>query len=386
MTEKELSEIKKRIRYDKNNITKLYCCLVNTKKEITATFTQTVGLLPLEENEFLFKHMKKVLSGAPDRNLHDIVFSTEQVSGSEEHKLFMTLCESELENEAALRSLYEKIASSYQSDDSYLIILGCDKYDVPTKTKNDEFMDDASEQVFKYIICAVLPVKATRMGLGFSGGSNSFKMVGADMAVSAPELGFMFPTFDDRSTNIYNALYYTRVESENGKDVARTVFNTEMPMPAQEQKEGFRNLLAEAADDECSYDFIQSVHDHLSDMIEDHKNTNQAEPLLLGKKDVKRVLQDCGASESKISAFDEKYDTVLGEHTEIRPQAVINTKQFEVRTPDVTVKVKPDKSYMLDTRIIDGVKYIMIRAEEGVEVNGVSIHIDAVEQKDSAAE
>ena len=53
----------------------------------------------------------------------------------------------------------------------------------------------------------------------------------------------------------------------------------------------------------------------------------------------------------------------------------MSTKQLEVKTPDVTVKVNPDRSDLVKTEVIDGVKYILIRAEDGVEVNGVDINI-----------
>lgn len=377
MTEKEVAEIRRRFKPDKNNITKLRGCYVNGKKEILSEFTQSVSLLSLEESESIFKILKRTLSGSIGKNLNDIEFSTQQVSESEEHKLLMHLRETELQDDEAVKTLYEKIINSYVTEDNYLILLACDVYDIPTKTKNDEMLDDASEEVFTYFLCSICPVKLTKSGLGFSALDNSFRNIGADMAVSAPEVGFMFPSFDDRSTNIYNVLYYTRSTAENHKEVAEAVFNTDIPMPAEEQKETFRHLIAETVEKECSYEFVQSVHDHLSEMIEEHKNNKNPEPLILGKKEVKRVLENCGASEEGIAAFDEKYDSGFGEKTEIHPQNVIDPKQFEVKTPDVTIKVNPERSYMLETRVIEGVKYIMIRAEEGVEVNGVSINFPA---------
>ena len=218
MNEKEIAEIRKRLKHDKNNITKLYGCYVSSNKEIKNEFTQTVGLIPLETNEMLFNVIKKTLSGRVGKNLHDIAFRTEQVGASDEHKLLMTL--------------YEKIVNSYPSDEDYLIILGCDKYDLPNFSKNDETMEDDSTEIFRYIICCVCPIRLTKTMLGFSNADNTFGNVGADNTVSAPEIGFMFPSFDDRSTNIYNALYYTKSTDENYQTVIDTLFNTEVLMPA----------------------------------------------------------------------------------------------------------------------------------------------------------
>ena len=375
MNEKEIAEIRKRLKHDKNNITKLYGCYVSANKEIKNEFVQTVGLIPLETNEMLFNMIKKTLSGRIGRNLHDISFRTEQVGASEEHQLLMTLRDSELQNEAAVHELYEKIVNSYPTDENYLILLGCDTYDLPNLSKNDETMEDDSTEVFRYIICCVCPIKLTKTMLGFSNADNTFGNIGADNSVSAPEIGFMFPAFDDRSTNIYNAVYYTKSADENYETVTDTLFNTEVLMPASEQKETFQSLIAETAGDDCNYELMQNVHEHITEMIAEHKNTKADEDLSVGKTEIKKILSDCGVSEDHISKFDENYDNSFGEKTSFNPQNIIDEKNFEIKTPDVTIKVKPDKSYLLETKVIDGVKYVMVRAEEGVEVNGVKINI-----------
>ncbi len=49
--------------------------------------------------------------------------------------------------------------------------------------------------------------------------------------------------------------------------------------------------------------------------------------------------------------------------------------KIQVKTPSVTVQVDPQRAELIQTRVIDGVKYILIRADEEVTVNGVHIHI-----------
>ena len=193
--------------------------------------------------------------------------------------------------------------------------------------------------------------------------------------MSAPELGFLFPAFQDRSANIYSALYYTRDIAENHKEFVDAVFRSEIPLPAAAQKEAFQSILGETLAEDCKYDVVQAVHDQLSGMIEEHKTNKEAEPLVVSKNTVKRVLENCGISESRVEAFDEKYDAEFGPDTDISPRNIVDSKQFEVCTPDVTIRVNPERSDLLETRVIDGKKYILIRAEEGVEVNGVRIHI-----------
>jgi hypothetical protein len=113
----------------------------------------------------------------------------------------------------------------------------------------------------------------------------------------------------------------------------------------------------------------------LSLMIQEHKTNKEEEPLKISKRTVKGVLESCGVSQSHVTAFEEEYDDEFGVDTEISPRNIIDVKQFEVRTPDVTIRVNPERRDLIQTRLIDGSKYIVIRADEGVEVNGVNINI-----------
>ena len=86
------------------------------------------------------------------------------------------------------------------------------------------------------------------------------------------------------------------------------------------------------------------------------------------------MLQECGVSEERVAAFEARYDEEFGA-ADLRVQNIVDVKKFELRTPDVVVKVNPERSDLIQTRTIDGSRYILIRADEGVEVNGVNISI-----------
>jgi hypothetical protein len=272
-----------------------------------------------------------------------------------------------------VHEFYGRTIQTLNLEGNYLILLACDKYDVPSYSKDGEKQD--SSEVFSYFLCSICPVKLTKPALSYYPYENRFRNIAADWYVSAPELGFLFPAFDDRSANIYNAVYYSRDITENHPELVDVVFKSEIPMPAAAQKETFQSILGETIADDCSFEVVQAVHEQLSEMIVEHKTNKEVEPLVISKKTVKGVLESCGVSESRVTAFEEKYDTEFGADTEISPRNIIDTKQIEVRTPDVTIRVNPERSDLVETRIIDGAKYILIRADEGVEVNGVNIHI-----------
>lgn len=215
----------------------------------------------------------------------------------------------------------------------------------------------------------------TKPALSYYAHDDRFHSREADWLVAPPELGFLFPAFDDRRANIYNALYYTRSVSENHQELADALFHLEIPMPAAAQKETFGEILGDALAGECSYEVVQSVHDELCGMIEEHKADRESEPLKVSRQEVRQVLESCGVSDEHVEAFEQRYEAEFGADIGLSPKNLVDTRQLELRTPDVTIKVNPERSDLVETRIINGVKYILIRANDGVEVNGVPIHI-----------
>lgn len=375
MIDKEISEVRRHLRRDRSNITHIYGCYVNDNKEIISEFKQSVGMMPENESDKYFALLRRSLSGSLGKNLIDITFKTSQVADSPEHKLLMALRESRLEDEEKRLEFYQKIIDTVVLEGNYLILLGCDSYDVPFKSKDDSFQKDSSEEVYRFLLCCICPVKQTKADLHYIPEEKVFHDGAMNQMVSAPVLGFLFPAFDNRSTNIYNALYYTH-DTKGAQDaLIEAIFNTPVPQPAAEQKKSFEALLTTSLGDECSLDVVQTVHDQICQRIELHKESKVPEPLLISKEDVKEVLSSCGVSEEHVAKFSVDYDEVFGFEADLHPKNIIDNKHFELKTPDVVIKVDPARSDLIETRVIGGVKYIMICADEEVEVNGVNIHI-----------
>ena len=375
MNEKEIAELRRRFRQDKSSITHVRGCYVNENREIISEFDQSLTLSRQEDAEKILAVLRKTLSGAVGRNLLDIEFDTRQVVEGDEHRLLMALRDSRLADQEAVHALFRRVIASLDLAGNYLILLAYDAYDVPYRSKDGQRQDDASDQVFTYILCAVCPVKLTKDALSYYIQENQFRSVEADWVVAAPEVGFLFPAFDDRATNLYNALYYTRDISQSHPDFVDALFKSQVPMPAAVQKETFQSILGDTLEEECRYEVVQAVHDELCGMIAAHKESKEEDPLVVSKVTVKRVLHECGVSPDHVERFEEQYDRQFGPEADLPPRNIVDEKQLEVKTPDVTIRVSPERSDLVETRIIDGRRYILIRAEEGVEVNGVQIHI-----------
>ena len=376
MNIKEVGEIRRRVRRDRSNMTAIYGCYVNGAKEIVSEFKQSTGIMPENEAEKYFGLLKRTLSGSIGKNLIDISFKTSQVADSPEHKLLMDLRKTELKDESLRVELYTKIIQSVSFDEGFLILIGCDSYDVPFKSSDDETQADASNETYTYLLCAVCPVKQTKPNLRYVAENKEFHDGGIAQVPAAPEVGFLFPAFDNRATNIYNALFYTHSPKQNYEELANSLFCVQVPQPAAEQKKSFEALLGASLKEECSLEVVQTVHEQLCQSIELHKESKVAEPLLISKEQVKQSLAECGVSDKNIAKFSVEYDEVFGFEAQLHPKNIINNRRFEIKTPDVSIQVSPERADLIETRIIDGVKYILICADENVEVNGVPITIE----------
>ncbi|MBQ9847959.1 MAG: DUF4317 domain-containing protein [Clostridia bacterium] len=373
MNDREIATIRRRMRPEKNNVGRIRGCYVNDNHTIISEFDQMLGMISDNEAEEILSLLRRTLSGTIGRNLIDISFSNQQVLDSDEHRLLSSLRNSSLSDSDAVKAFFEKTIASLELEGSYFILIANDKYDIFTYNEDGEKND--SSEMFSYILCAVCPIKAAKPSLGYNLSENKFKNIIRDSMISAPEIGFMFPAFDSNSANIYNALFYTRDVSLSHESFTKAIFNTEMPLPATEQTESIAGILNSTVAEGCSLELVQAVQGQLLELAADHKANKEEEPLMLSSKDMGSLLRFGGVNEETVSAFSEKIEEDLGVAA-IPPANIIDIKKFEVKTPEVTVKVSPEHSDLIETRVIDGTKYLLIRADGDVEVNGIRININ----------
>ena len=374
MIQKELNELRRRWRPEKNAVSRIYGCFVNSSREIVSDLDESLGMMPQEESEQYVSLLKKGLSGSLGKNLIDIVFSTQQVADSEEHRLLTALRTSQLKDNEVRQAFYRKVIDGLDmGESSYLLLLACDSYDVPHRSKDDSVQADASDEVFTYIVCVVCPIKEGKVELGYFPGDNEFHCA-AGQTVAAPELGFLFPAFDDRAANLYNALFYTRKPSEIHQEFIDAVFRVEPPMSAAEQRDTFETILEDALGADCGIEVAQAIHDQLSSQIREHKESKNTEPLTMTAGAVGKILLECGVTEEKVAAFQTQCGERFGIGAVLNPANLIDPGKYEVKTAQATIQIDPEFSYAVTARVIDGRTYLLLPAEE-VQVNGLPIRV-----------
>lgn len=381
MNKKEIAEIKKRFTKTKCSITRICGCYVDAEKEKRMTLKEAFLGLPEEE---MFKYIdifRKTLSGSIGKTLFNMEFPSEQETREDGTQVFlMKLLESKLQDDDLLHEFYDKVIADYGYPENYFIILVHDAYDIPKITTDGVENFDASEYVYDYLLCSICPVKLTKPGLSYNAETNHIQDRIRDWLVQPPELGFLFPAFNDRNMDIHSLLYYSKNSDELDLAMAEHLLGCQMPLPAKSQKETFNAIVEESLGLECDYEVVKSIHENLNQMVEENKEN--PEPLTLDRTDMTKLLEKSGVEDEQIEVFETRYDETIGEKETLMAANISNTRKFEVRTPDVTVQVNPERTDLVETKIIDGVPCLVIEINDLVEVNGIQIVSDLSKDTD----
>ena len=372
MNKTEITEIKKIFKKDDNGITRICGCYVDAEKNKRMELKEAFYSLPEEE---MFKYVdifRKTLSGTLGKNLMNMEFPMEEETKEDgKQKFMMKLVDSGLQDDALLDEFYDMVIQTYEYTGNYFIILIHTAYDIPSITADVIENEDASDYVYNFILCSICPVKLSKAGLCYNPENNSIEDCVRDWIVQVPANGFLFPAFNERNTDIHSLLYFAKNADEIDIDFSYNLLGCTFPIPAKEQKETFHALVEESLGNTCDYETVKTLHENLNEMIEENKEN--PEPLELDKEDVKKILSSCGVSEEKIDVFEEKFTENVGEDQKLVADNIANLRKFEVKTPNVTIQVNPDRTDLVNTQIIDGVPCIVIECSDEVEVNGIRV-------------
>lgn len=378
MNKKEVSEIKKLMAPDRSAITRICGCYVDGEKKKRTELKEAFLSIPQEEMFKYFEIFRKTLSGTIGKNLINLNFPLEQEFENGTQQFLLRLRDSQLKDDALLEQFYDKIIESYYYGENYYIILIHGAYDIPKRGTDNIEMDDASDYVYEYILCSICPVKLSKAGLCYNSENNTIEERIRDWIVDVPDSGFLFPAFHDRNTDIHSMLYYSRNAKELQTGLIEDVFGCSAPLTAVDQKESFNSLLEETLKDNCNYETIRTVHEKLTEQMKEKEEEASSEPVTLNRLDVKRILEH--AANTELEDFDQAFEESVGEEVQLLAANIANTQKFEIKTPEVTIKVASDRTDLVETKWIDGVPCLVIQITDQIQVNGV--HVNAMKPDD----
>lgn len=385
MTRKELNEIKSQYTLEDCGILRLCGCYVDGERNKITQFKENFLNLPEEEKHKYFDIFKKTLSGTPGKNLVDMKFNVDAYADEGARTFLMNLRDSGLKDDRLLNEFYDRIINNYSYVGNYLILLINQVYDIPAVTTDNIEMDDASDEVYSYILCSICHVNLSKPGLGYDEEDNNFHDKKQNHMVDVPDVGFLFPAFNKRSADEDMTLFYTKDVSEFEDGLIDCLLDCAVPLPAKQQKETFTSLVNEALGEEADLEIVKNIHENLEQIIEEKKQESPA-PVMLDKTEMKDLLEKSGVKEEKLENFEEHFEMAAGEHGKLVASNVSSGKKFEVKTPDVVIKINSDKTDIVSTQVIDGRQCLVIQIDERLEVNGISVNPDTGEVIDRTAE
>ena len=385
MTRKELNEIKSQYTLEDCGILRLCGCYVDGERNKITQFNENFLNLPEEEKHKYFDIFKKTLSGTPGKNLVDMKFNVDAYADEGARTFLMNLRDSGLKDDRLLNEFYDRIINNYSYVGNYLILLINQVYDIPAVTTDNIEMDDASDEVYSYILCSICHVNLSKPGLGYDEEDNNFHDKKQNHMVDVPDVGFLFPAFNKRSADEDMTLFYTKDVSEFEDGLIDCLLDCAVPLPAKQQKETFTSLVNEALGEEADLEIVKNIHENLEQIIEEKKQESPA-PVMLDKTEMKDLLEKSGVKEEKLENFEEHFEMAAGEHGKLVASNVSSDKKFEVKTPDVVIKINSDKTDIVSTQVIDGRQCLVIQIDERLEVNGISVNPDTGEVIDRTAE
>ncbi|MGI6070561.1 MAG: DUF4317 domain-containing protein [Blautia sp.] len=371
MIKKEILEIRKLFTPSKCNLTRICGCYVDAEKNKRTELKEAFLSIPEEEAFKYFDIFRKSLSGSLGKNLLNMEFPLHQEEAGGTQEFLMRLRNSKLQDDELLEEFYDKIIENYIYGENYYIIVVHGAYDLPKRASDGTDMWDAGEDVYNYIFCSICPVNLSKAGLCYNAQTNTIEDRTRDWIVETPDLGFLFPAFNDRNTDIHGLLYYSKNPEQLQSELIDQMLGCTQPLSAKGQKETFNVLIEETLGDNCDYESVRGIHDQLNELMT--VNQDAPVPLELDKTEVKKLLADHGATEEGLEMMEHFYDDSVGEKASLLAANVINTRKFEIKTPDVVVQVNPERTDLVETKTIGDKNYLVIEINDRVEVNGISV-------------
>ena len=406
MNKKDVMELKKRFKKESCSIDRLAGCYVDANKNKAIKFNES--FLNMDDEEF-YKYLeiaKKTLTGTLGNNILELDFPLEEeATGGKQHFLY-ALRNDGLCSEDLLDRLYDLIIDGYNYVGNYLILVFHDTYDIITKTSDNMKLDE-SEEVYEYLLVSICPVVLSKAGLGVREDENRIGARIRDWVVGVPDLGFLFPAFDNRSADIHKVDYFIRDAKDSHSEVISDVLGCAPRMTATEQRNTFSAIVKRAFlnDTENGNEALINIQESFNALINtgEEFTENEINSIILTPETIDEILVENNIEGEKARVIKE---VTLDEFMEelplvsnlidnkalaanererekkelVKEVASLKNKVSELEeatssseSGDVSIFVYPERAEKIHTEIIDDKKYILIPVDDNstVKVNGV---------------
>lgn len=374
MNRSNVQEIKKTLAIkvdDIPSIDTICTCFVNGNKEKLISNTEKYSSLEEEEQFKYIDILKGALTGAIGKKLINLEYTSDESSVDAEKKMAKAY-KNMFSDDAVRDALFDQIIDNFSLDENYLIVVGHGIYDAPVKASDGAKLEDETDS-YEFMVAAICPVHSTKAGLTLDSGSGRMVSSKQVQIVQAPVNGFLYPAFNDRQTDLHGLLFFTKKPEEDHPELMEALIGVKAPTSSVKQQNIFETIIADVTNGKADLEVVKAVQENLTEIVEQGQLI--AEEKSLTKDDIKQVLVESGIDEEKLSDFDHIYERAGGEDdTDFKAQNLVTLDKFQLKTPDIEIKIKPDKRRLVRQERVRGKRCIVVELEDGnIELNGIQV-------------
>lgn len=381
MNNSEILELKKRLKFADDASVRIEACyIIGSEKRVQSRMNCYLTQLEEGDQHKYIEILKKGLSGVLNRNLLNLSFKRDP-DGDTKQKLLLELRDSALDNKEILDKLYDSIIENYSTVGNFLVVTMYDAYDVMRKG-TDGSSQGESEEVFRYIYTCICPVNLSKAALSYHEDENVIAGRVRDWVVDMPDVGFLYPAFNDRSTDVNGLLYYCKDPLLVHPEIMENTLGCEEELTSVAETEIFHRVLENVINEVPEYDtfeVVRSVQDNLNDMVEGRVFFDSP---TIDKEGVKKLLKDSGIKEEHLPVVEEEFEKEVGENGFLHIDRIKDKGKIDIKGENVKISVKPEASEIVEIRMIEGRKCLVIPMDSDVEVNGIIKKIVAKLEKE----
>lgn len=380
MDKKSIGELRRRLKKDSCTFTKMCGCYVNDSKNKVIKLDET--FLNLEDEEY-YKYLeiaKKVLSTNVGNNILELDFPLEEEQPGGHQQFLLGIKKSGLKDQGLLDAFYDMVIEKYDSLGNYLILLFHDVYDVMTKTTDNNKLDE-SEEVYEYIICAICPMILSKPGLGYNKSDMRIGTLNREWMVGMPETGFIFPAFNERSSDIHSVLMYTADSKNPHNELIQDILGCREKLTFVQKQNVLCDMVSDVTSEDDLKEVMESVNIELAQISDSEPET------VVNEENIKSALTYAGIEENKADKIGKEYITAIDKDElpllgDIIPNKAVKAvkdnnekvllkeeikelnrkiaQAYDTEESDIIIKVNDEKRELIRQEDIDGETYLVI--------------------------
>lgn len=383
MNKKEITEVRRKFFAESDTLVMnhVLTVVVNPNHETQKVRYKNIAFAAViddYERSIYYNTLKKILSTKLGKKLVEYRFPNSAYEDGKSQSVLYNITQSAFVNEEDTENFVNQIVENFKSDVPYAIIAAHCTYTVFKKNKADE-CDKYSSEEYKFIITAICPIKHSDGTLAYNFSKDEFiNSVDNKLSISRiPSDGFLFPAFNDRSSDINSVMYYTKSPKNPNLSMVEDVLGCTFMLSPLQESESYKTLLKDISGDNLSYELIIAMEKEIQAFIDANKNST--EPPLLNKRELYNMLSrsfnQLDIDEDRLDAFDAMYNHIVGMNIPLTATNLIDSKIL-IEVAGASLSVQNPVVCDVEPVSIDGVLTTRITvniADSTFNINGMSI-------------